>query len=104
MPRLAEQLARRSATTSRDCAGHRGHGAQHAAGVAEARDAGLVQHVRVDARDLRRDVGAHAEQSPGQRIDDLERLQLEVAAGAGQQRIEVLDQRRLHEAVAARAK
>ena len=43
------------------------------------------------------------EQASGQRVDDLERLQLEVAPGAGQQRIEVLDQRRLHEPVAARA-
>ena len=77
--------------------------AQHAAGVAQSRQAGFVQQMGVDARDLRRDVGAHAEQAAGQRIDDLERLQFEVAAGAGQQRFEVLDQRRLHEPVAVRA-
>ena len=81
----------------------RGHRAQHAAGVAEPRDAGLVQEVRVDARDLRRDVRAHAEQPARQRVDDLERLQLEVAPGAREQRIEMLDERRLHEPVAARA-
>jgi hypothetical protein len=59
--------------------------------------------VRVDARDLRRDVRAHAEQAPGQRVDHLERLQLEIASGAGEQRLEVLDQRRLDEAVAVPA-
>ena len=31
-----------------------------------------------------------------ERIDDLERLQLEVVAAAGQQRFEMLDHRRLH--------
>ncbi len=84
-------------------AGARRLRAQHAPRVAEARDAGLVQQVRVDARDLRRRVGAHAEHAARQRIDGLERLQVEVASGAGQQRIEELDQRRLHQPVAAHA-
>ncbi len=59
--------------------------------------------MRVDARDLWRDVGAHAEQAAGQRVDDLERLQLEIPAGAREQRVEMLDQRWLHEPVAVRA-
>ncbi len=80
-----------------------GQGAQHAAGVAQPRHAGLVEQVGVDARDLRRHVGTHAEQPSGQRIDHLEGLQVEVMAGPGEQRVEVLDQRRLHQAVAVRA-
>ena len=79
------------------------HGSKHAAGVAKPRRAVLVQQMRVDARDLRRDVRAHAEQPSRQRIDDLERLQLEIASGAREQRLEMLDQRRLHEPVAVRA-
>ena len=55
-------------------------------------------------RDLRRRVGAHAEHAAGQRIDDLRTSADRVAAGAGQQRLEVLDQRRLDEPVAACAK
>ena len=39
------------------------HSAQHAARVAEPRHAGLVQQVRVDSRNLRRHVSAHAEHS-----------------------------------------
>ena len=53
----------------------------------------------VDARDLRRDVRAQAQQAARKRVDHLERLQIEIVAGAGQQRIEVFDQRRLHQAV-----
>ena len=55
--------------------------------------------MRIDARDLRRDVGAHAEQTAGERIDHLECLQLEIVSGSGEQRIEVLDQRRLHQPI-----
>ncbi len=40
---------------------------------------------------------------PGHRVDHLERHQIEVAAGPGQQRFEVLDERRLHEPVAVSA-
>ena len=71
---------------------------KNAAGIAEARDAGLVQEVRVDPGDLRRDVGANAKEPARHRIDDLERLQVEIVTRAGQQRIEMLHQRRLHEA------
>ena len=77
--------------------------AQHAAGIAEAGDPGLVQQVRIDPRDLRRDVGAHAEEPSRHRVDDLERLQVEIASRSGQERIEVLDERRLHQPVAVPA-
>ena len=40
--------------------------------------------MRIDARHLWRDVGAHADEPARQRIDDLERLQIEIAAAAGQ--------------------
>jgi hypothetical protein len=100
--RLAEQLGADLHDLARRARPVR-HRAQHAARVAKARHAGLVQQVRVDARDLRRRVGAHAEHATGERVDDLERLQLEVAAGAGEQReSRYSTKRRLHEAVAAR--
>ena len=79
--RLAEELGADLHHFARLGAARR-HRAQHAAGVAEPRHAGLVQEVRVDARDLRRDVGAHAEQPARQRVDHLEGLQLEIAPGA----------------------
>ena len=76
--RLAEELGADLHDLARH-AGRRRRRAQDAARIAEPGDAGVVQQVRIDARDLRRDVGAHAEQAPGERIDDLERLQVEVA-------------------------
>ena len=79
-------------------------GTQHASGVAKTRDAGFIEEVRIDARDLRRGVCAYAKHPAGQRVDHLERLQFEVASGTGQQRIEVFDERRRHEAIAARPK
>ena len=79
-----------------------GQRVQHAARVAQARDACAVQQVRVDARHLRRDVGAHAQHAPGQLVHQLEGLQVEVVAGAGQQRLQVLEQRRHHQLVAVR--
>ena len=76
-----------------------GHGTQHTPRIAQPRHAGLVEQVRVDARDLRSHIRAYTEQASGERVGQLEGLQLEIAAGSGEQRIEVLDQRRLHEAV-----
>ena len=61
------------------------HRAQHAARIAEPRHSGLVQQVRVDSRDLRRDVRTQADEAAGQRVDDFEGLQFEVAAGAREQ-------------------
>ena len=74
---------------------------QHAAAVAQARHAAAVEQVGVDARDLRRHVGAHAHAAAGELVDQLEGAQLEVLAGAGGERVEVLEQRRDHELVAA---
>jgi hypothetical protein len=97
--RFAEQLRADLEHFARR-AWHGGRRPQDAARITKTGGCGLVQDVRIDARDLRRDVGANAEQAAGHRIDDLERLQLEVAAAAGQQGIEMLDERRLHEAIA----
>ena len=58
--------------------------------------------VRVDARDLGRGVRAQAKHAPGQGIHHLEGLQVEVAPGAGQQRIEVFDERGRYQAIAMR--
>ena len=77
---------------------------QHGAAVAKPRDALAIEQVRVDARDLRRGVRAQAHHPPGELVDELEGLQVERLAGAGQQRLQVLQQRRHHQlaAVAAR--
>jgi len=77
-------------------------GAQHAARITEPRGTRFVQQVRVDPCDLWRDVGAHADEPPRQRVDDLERLQVEVASAARQQRFEMLDERRLHQPITVR--
>jgi hypothetical protein len=58
--------------------------------------------MRVDPRDLRRDVRAHAHHLSRQLVDELERAQVEVVPGAGQQRVEVLEQRRDHQLEAPR--
>jgi hypothetical protein len=56
--------------------------------------------VGVDARHLRRGVGAQAQRAAGQLVDQLEGLQPERLAGAGQQRLQVLQQGRHHQLVA----
>jgi hypothetical protein len=86
-----DRLARR--------ARRRGARVQHAAAVAQARHAFAVEEVRVDARHLRRDIGAHAHHPARQLVDHLERAQLEVVPGAGEQRVHVLEQRRHHQLV-----
>ena len=70
---------------------------QHRPAVAQAGDAGAVEHVGVDARDLRRAVGAQAERAAAQLVDQLEGLQVEGMAGAGKQRFDVLEHRRDHQ-------
>ena len=77
---------------------------QNAAGVAQAIDALAVHQVRIDARHLRRDVGAHAERASRQLVDQFERAQIQIVPGAGQQRFHVLEQRRQHQLVAVQRK
>ena len=58
---------------------------QHAVAVAQPGNAAMVEQVRVDARGLRRDVGADAHGAPGKLVGQLEGAQLEILPGPGQQ-------------------
>ncbi|MCY1536780.1 hypothetical protein D9M68_722500 [compost metagenome] len=78
-------------------------GMQHVAAIAQAGDARAVQQVRVDARDLRSHVSAHAQRAAGQLVDQFARTQIQIAAGTGQQRIDVFDQGRRDQFEAVRA-
>ena len=75
----------------------------HRAAIAQARHGLPAQQVRIDARHLRRGVGPQAKRTAGQLVDQLEGLQIKGFAGAGEQRFEVLEQRRNHQLVAIRA-
>jgi hypothetical protein len=75
----------------------------HGAAIAKPSHAGAVQQVGVNARDLRRRVGAQPERAAAGLVDQLEGAQLELVAGAGEQRLEMLDQRRHHQFVAVGA-
>ena len=54
----------------------------------------MIEQMGVDACRLRRDVGAHSHAASGNLVDQLEGTQIEIMAGAGQQRLEVLKHRR----------
>jgi hypothetical protein len=72
----------------------------HAAAVAQPRHTLAVEQVRIDTGHLRRDVGTHPHQTAGQLVDQLERLELQILASTGQQRLEVFEQRRRDQLVA----
>ncbi|MNF62659.1 hypothetical protein D3C84_443430 [compost metagenome] len=75
-------------------------GMQHAAGIAQAIRTFAAQGVGIDARHLRRDVGAESHQVARQRVGHLEGTQIEVLACASQQRLEIFNVRSDHEVVA----
>ena len=77
---------------------------QHRAAVAEAGHAFTVEQVSVNAGDLLRGIGTHTERTAGQQIDHLEGLQIQRFAGAGQQGVDMLYQRRHHQLVAVAAR
>src|SRR5471032_1535011 len=77
---------------------------QHIARVTKTRHTLPIQQMRVDTRDLRRNVGTQAERAAGQLIDEFERAQVQVAATAGKQRLEILEHGRHDEFVAVRTK
>jgi hypothetical protein len=79
-------------------------GSQHAAGIAQPGDPAAVEQVCVDPRHLRRNVGTHPQHAPGQLVDQLECLQIEVVAGTRQQGIHVFEQRRHHQLIAVHRK
>ncbi|MNM89831.1 hypothetical protein D3C81_1020690 [compost metagenome] len=64
---------------------------QHTAGIAQTAWTFATQGMRIDARHLRRDVGAKTHLPARLRVDDLEGTQIEVGARAGQQGFQVLD-------------
>ncbi|MNO64552.1 hypothetical protein D3C76_552810 [compost metagenome] len=68
-------------------------GVQHATGVAQTARAFTTQGVRIDARDLRGDVGTKAHLPTRLWVNNLERAQIQVLAGTGKQRFQVLDMR-----------
>ena len=49
---------------------------------------------------MRRDVWAHTQEFSRERIDELERVVFKIATGAGEQRVQVLNEWRIHELVA----
>jgi len=73
---------------------------QNGAAVAQAGNAGAIQQVGVDAGDLRGAVGADAKRSATELVDELEGLEIQFSAGAGEQRFDVFEQRRHHELTA----
>ena len=53
--------------------------------------------MRVDARDLGRDVGPDPQALPGELVHQLEGLQVEVSAASDQQRVQIFDERGEHQ-------
>src|SRR5882724_8426660 len=60
--------------------------------------------MRVDARDLRRDVGAHAHGLARDLVHHLEGTQLEIVSGAGEEGVHVFEERRHDQLVFLRKK
>ncbi len=79
-------------------------GVQGAAAVAQPGDTLAVQQMRIDARHLRRDVGAQTHAATGELIDQLEGAQIQIVAAAGKQRFDILKQRGDDEFVAVTGK
>ena len=73
---------------------------QDTARVAEPGDTRAIQDVRVDARDLRRRISAQSEHAAARLVHEFEGAQIEITARAGEERIDVFDQRRNYQLVA----
>ena len=71
-----------------------GASAQYRPAVAKPRHAFAVEQVGIDAGHLRRSVRTQAEGAAAGLVDQLEGFEIEGVAGAGQQRFDVLEQRR----------
>ena len=93
---MAEQLGTQLQQLARTGEGIR-PGAQNVAGVTQAHRALTLEVMRVNARRLRRHVGAHTHEAAGKLIGQLEGLQVEIASGAGEQRIQIFDERWHHQ-------
>ena len=70
---------------------------QNAVAITQSSHSLTVEQMRIDSRDLWRYIRTQPERAPGQLIDQLECLQIELATGARQQRFEMLEQRRHHQ-------
>ena len=81
-----------------------GQRVQHGADVAKPHRLLSAERLRVDARDLRRHVGAHPHHPAGQLIRQLEGGEIEVVPGADEQGVEILDEGRDDELVAPAGK
>jgi len=80
-----------------------GPGVQHRAAIAQAGHALPVEQVRIDTGHLRRGVGPQAHHAARELVDQLEGLQIQRFAGAGEQRLQMFQQRRHHQLVAKAA-
>ena len=77
-----------------------GQGVQNRPDIAQARRAGTAQAMRVDPRHLRRHVRADPHHPAGHPIGQLEGMKVEILTGAGEQRFQILDERRRNDLVA----
>ena len=70
-----------------------GAGTQHRAHITQPDRTGTLEPVSIDPGHLWRHIGPHPHHPPAQLIGQFEGLQLQIVAGAGQQRLQKLDQR-----------
>ena len=70
---------------------------QATAGITQTTYALSTQNMRIDTRALRRHVGTDADRAPRPRIHEFECAVIQIAAAAGQKRINVLHHRRLNQ-------
>jgi hypothetical protein len=76
---------------------------QHVSGVAQPRHALAIEQMGIDACHLRRHVGTQTQRAARQLVHELERAQVQIAAGARQKRLDIFEQRRHDHLVAIRA-
>ncbi len=65
-------------------------GMQHTTGIAQATGTFATQGMRVDPGHLWRDISPQPHLATGKRVDDLERTQIQILPGTGEQRLEKL--------------
>ena len=80
-----------------------GAGVEHGAAVAQTGHAIAVEQMGIDAGHLRRGVSPYPQGATTELVNQLEGLQVQGFAGAGEQRFEVLQQRRHDEFIAVAA-
>ena len=76
---------------------------QHRAAVTKARNPGTVEQVGINAGHLGRGVGAQAQRSPGELVNQLEGLKVKRLTSSREQRLDVLKHRRHDQLVAIAA-